>query len=111
MTTTSITSLMCISPAEDVKQYDAKLLSHLCYAGNVEVPIHSPSASGCGHHHNHKPDPNAAGPSSAGGDPAGPNGHYGRATLVICPLVAVIQWRQEIARYIAANALKVNSQH
>lgn len=83
-------------------------------ADSVEVPIHSPSASGCGHRHHHEAhhqsnaDPNAAGPSSAGGDPPGPNGHYGRATLVICPLVAVIQWRQEIARYVAPNALKVH---
>ena len=38
----------------------------------------------------------------------GPNGVYCRATLVVCPLVAVIQWRQEIARFTAPGALKVN---
>ena len=37
----------------------------------------------------------------------GPNGVYCRATLVVCPLVAVIQWRQEIARFTAPGALKV----
>ena len=30
-----------------------------------------------------------------------------RATLVICPLVAVIQWRQEIARFTAPGSVKV----
>jgi hypothetical protein len=30
-----------------------------------------------------------------------------RATLVICPVVAVIQWRQEIARYTAPGSVKV----
>ena len=54
----------------------------------------------------------AAGPSSrdttAVAVPAqGPNGVYCRATLVVCPLVAVIQWRQEIARFTAPGALKV----
>ncbi len=29
------------------------------------------------------------------------------ATLVVCPLVAVIQWRQEIARFTAAGTVKV----
>lgn len=33
---------------------------------------------------------------------------YCKATLVICPLVAVIQWRQEIARYVAPGGLKVS---
>lgn len=30
-----------------------------------------------------------------------------KATLVICPLVAVIQWRQEIARFTAPGSVKV----
>ena len=30
-----------------------------------------------------------------------------QATLVICPLVAVIQWRQEIARFTTPGSLKV----
>jgi SNF2 family DNA or RNA helicase len=30
-----------------------------------------------------------------------------RTTLVVCPVVAVIQWRQEIARYTAAGSVKV----
>lgn len=38
------------------------------------------------------------------GDAAGQG--YGRATLVICPLVAVIQWGQEIERFVAPNTLK-----
>ncbi len=29
------------------------------------------------------------------------------ATLVICPVVAVIQWRQEIARFTAPGSVKV----
>jgi hypothetical protein len=29
-----------------------------------------------------------------------------RATLVICPLVAVLQWRQEIERFTAPGTLK-----
>ena len=37
----------------------------------------------------------------------GPNGVYCRATLVVCPLVAVIQWRQEIARFTSPGTLKV----
>eukprot|EP00891_Asterochloris_glomerata_P007270 jgi/Astpho2/7270/e_gw1.00113.3.1_t len=41
----------------------------------------------------------------------GPNGVYCRATLVVCPLVAVIQWRQEIARFTAPGALKVVTYH
>jgi hypothetical protein len=32
-----------------------------------------------------------------------------RATLVICPVVAVIQWRQEIARYTAPGSVKVRA--
>ena len=44
---------------------------------------------------------------------AGPNfsgdlyGGYSPATLVVCPLVAVIQWGQEIARFTAPGTLKV----
>lgn len=38
---------------------------------------------------------------------SGPSGQFCRATLVICPVVAVIQWRQEIARYIEPGFLKV----
>ena len=68
--------------------------------------VQSPCASGC--HHPAAAAPDVAGPSSEGADPSGPNGPYSRATLVICPLVAVIQWRQEIARYVAPNALKVS---
>lgn len=30
-----------------------------------------------------------------------------RTTLVICPVVAVIQWRQEIARYTTPGSVKV----
>jgi hypothetical protein len=30
-----------------------------------------------------------------------------RATLVVCPVVAVIQWRGEIARYTEPGSLKV----
>jgi hypothetical protein len=37
------------------------------------------------------------------------SGGYGRATLVICPLVAVLQWRQEIERFTAPGTLKVCS--
>ena len=31
---------------------------------------------------------------------------YARATLVVCPLVAVLQWRQEIERFTVPNTLK-----
>ena len=51
------------------------------------------------------------GASTAGVGPGAPTGApaaggYGRATLVICPLVAVIQWGQEIERFVAPNTLK-----
>ncbi|WIA16278.1 hypothetical protein OEZ85_012982 [Tetradesmus obliquus] len=36
---------------------------------------------------------------------------YCKATLVICPVVAVIQWRQEIARYTAPGSVKVVLYH
>ena len=36
-----------------------------------------------------------------------PYGGFAKATLVICPLVAVIQWGQEIARFTAPGTLKV----
>ncbi|DBA87235.1 hypothetical protein WJX77_012520 [Trebouxia sp. C0004] len=71
--------------------------------------VQSPCASGC--HHSAAAAPDVAGPSSEGSNPSGPNGPYSRATLVICPLVAVIQWRQEIARYVAPNALRVVVYH
>ncbi len=38
---------------------------------------------------------------------ASSSGGYGRATLVVCPLVAVLQWRQEIERFTLPNTLKV----
>ncbi|CAG9463875.1 unnamed protein product [Pedinophyceae sp. YPF-701] len=34
-----------------------------------------------------------------------------RATLVLCPVVAVIQWRQEIARFVKPGTLKVVTYH
>ena len=37
------------------------------------------------------------------------SGGYGRATLVICPLVAVLQWRQEIERFTNPGTLKVDA--
>lgn len=44
----------------------------------------------------------SAGPSTSAVLPA-----WCKATLVICPLVAVIQWRGEIARYTAPGSVKV----
>lgn len=38
---------------------------------------------------------------------AGPARRHCKATLVVCPVVAVIQWRGEIARYTEPGALKV----
>lgn len=43
-----------------------------------------------------------AGPSTSSGE-----GLFTRGTLVICPLVAVIQWRQEIEKFVAPDALNV----
>jgi hypothetical protein len=37
--------------------------------------------------------------------------HHNSATLVVCPVVAVIQWRGEIARYTAPGALRVAVYH
>lgn len=37
----------------------------------------------------------------------GRGSHWCGATLVVCPLVAVIQWRNEIARYTTPGTLKV----
>lgn len=55
-----------------------------------------------------------AGPSTACGshdhDAYGTGGYCG-ATLVLCPVVAVIQWRQEIARYTTPGAVKVAVYH
>lgn len=50
--------------------------------------------------------PSGSEPAAVGAVDA-PGGGYGRATLVICPLVAVLQWRQEIERFTAPNTLKV----
>ena len=45
-----------------------------------------------------------AGPSGPGVDPSG---GFARATLVICPVVAVIQWQSEIERFTVPGSLKV----
>ena len=58
----------------------------------------------------HIPTVMAVGNSCCGKNTAeasAPSGNFCRATLVICPLVAVIQWRQEIARFTAQGTLKV----
>jgi SNF2 family DNA or RNA helicase len=36
---------------------------------------------------------------------------YCKATLVVCPVVAIIQWRSEIARYCLAGSVKVVVYH
>ena len=41
----------------------------------------------------------------------GPAGAFAKATLVVCPVVAVIQWRNEIAKHVKAGSLKVNTFH
>lgn len=46
-------------------------------------------------------------PTAAAGGNAGAEAPYCGATLVVCPLVAVIQWRQEIARFTAPGSVKV----
>jgi len=52
--------------------------------------------------------------AGASGEPVGTteqassSGGFGRATLVVCPLVAVLQWRQEIERFTKPNTLKVS---
>ncbi len=43
----------------------------------------------------------------AGPSTAGPPSDWCKATLVICPVVAVIQWRGEIAKYTAPGSVKV----
>lgn len=46
--------------------------------------------------------------------PAFPQGaptQFCRATLVVCPVVALIQWRQEIARFTAPGSVKVVVYH
>ena len=48
-------------------------------------------------------------PAAAAAFSGDPYGGYGAATLVVCPLVAVIQWGQEIARFTAPGTLKVAS--
>eukprot|EP00884_Botryococcus_braunii_P002146 jgi/Botrbrau1/11932/Bobra.341_1s0001.2 len=47
-----------------------------------------------------------SGPSTSSGE-----GLFTRATLVICPLVAVIQWRQEMEKFVAPDALNVVVYH
>lgn len=47
-------------------------------------------------------------------DESGPStstseGLFSRATLVICPLVAVIQWRHEIEKFVAPDTLNVRT--
>ena len=67
----------------------------------THVEAASPSlASPFSGHVGVKPQPEAEASSSAA---------YCGATLVVCPLVAVIQWRQEIARFTAAGTVKVRS--
>jgi hypothetical protein len=54
----------------------------------------------------------AGGASGSGSQPdgqTGPDGFSG-ATLVICPLVAVIQWSGEIMKYTEPGTLKVRAQ-
>lgn len=48
-------------------------------------------------------------PTAAGEGNTGAEAPYCGATLVVCPLVAVIQWRQEIARFTAPGSVKVSS--
>ena len=56
-----------------------------------------------------------SGSRDAAPPPLGPSGlpigQPIKATLVVCPVVAVIQWRDEIARYVAPGALKVLLYH
>lgn len=57
-----------------------------------------------------------AGPSGTAEDPkaaydARASGGFGRATLVVCPLVAVLQWRQEIERFTTPGTLKVRQNY
>jgi hypothetical protein len=42
---------------------------------------------------------NQSGCGKDAGEASAPSGSFCRATLVVCPLVAVTQWRQEIARF------------
>ncbi|CAL5226040.1 g8852 [Coccomyxa viridis] len=67
--------------------------------------------AGCCSHEAHTNTEAEAGPSGTDGPKAAyderASGGYGRATLVICPLVAVLQWRQEIERFTNPETLKV----
>lgn len=63
-------------------------------AAGVNIRSTAHDTQCCGH--------DGAGPSTAGAAP-----DWCKATLVICPVVAVIQWRGEIARYTAPGSVKV----
>ncbi|GFR45751.1 hypothetical protein Agub_g7166, partial [Astrephomene gubernaculifera] len=54
-------------------------------------------------------DPEQVGPQDQ--QQPSPSSTYCGATLVVCPLVALIQWRGEIARFTAPGALKVVVYH
>ncbi|GJP76840.1 hypothetical protein CLOP_g7292 [Closterium sp. NIES-67] len=53
----------------------------------------------------------AANPGSTKGGASEPERPAVKATLVICPLVAVLQWRQEIARFTRPDSVKVLVYH
>ncbi|CAI5491510.1 unnamed protein product [Closterium sp. Naga37s-1] len=53
----------------------------------------------------------AGNPGSSGGGASEPERAAVKATLVICPLIAVLQWRQEIARFTRPDSVKVLVYH
>ncbi|CAI5955142.1 unnamed protein product [Closterium sp. NIES-64] len=53
----------------------------------------------------------AGGPGSSGGGASEAERRAVKATLVICPLIAVLQWRQEIARFTRPDSVKVLVYH
>ncbi|KAK9813234.1 hypothetical protein WJX72_011166 [[Myrmecia] bisecta] len=73
-----------------------------------DVPCADPTDAEAEHVHDHAEAAATeccAGPSTSSAD------KFCKATLVVCPLVAVLQWRQEIARFTAPNTLKVVVYH
>ncbi|BDA51349.1 probable ATP-dependent helicase rhp16 [Coccomyxa sp. Obi] len=66
-----------------------------------------PGTSCCKDHAAAPKNQDADAPGVGTTEQASSSGGYGRATLVVCPLVAVLQWRQEIERFTQPNTLKV----
>lgn len=73
--------------------------------GDEKGPGQGSSKNPCGHLHGSTEEQKVVATAQDGAS------GFCKATLVICPVVAIIQWRGEIARYTAPGSLKVVVYH